>query len=375
MNLSMKVKLARSTAFEMDIDLELPLSGFTAVYGDSGAGKTTLLRCLAGLETPTAGSTITLNDVAWVSDHCHVPPEQRGIGYVFQDARLFPHLSVRGNLEYSKLYTSKWASDSQLPSLKQVVQWLALTPLLDRPTTELSGGQAQRVAIARALLCSHKLLLMDEPVSALDPAARQDTLECLEQVHRESRIPVIYVSHNIEEVTRLADQLVVLHDGTVTAHGPTLDMCSRINLALAHEEEAAAILRGTVMRIDDSFRLTEVDTGSGTLFLAHSNYKIGDVLQVRIPARDVSITLEGPQNTSILNVLPARIIELEDGRDSRVLLQLAHGDQKFLARVTRKSVDALKLRTGLEVYAQIKSVALLSQMHGISPQHTGDTSS
>ncbi len=366
MSLHTRIQLTRESGFSLDVELDVPLQGITAVYGDSGTGKTTFLRCLAGLESPARGSYIKLNGVHWLNETVTLATEKRGVGYVFQDARLLPNLSVLANLEFAETLSSRWHSGSDLPTSAQVIQWLGLERFLDQPTTKLSGGQAQRVAIARALLCSHNLLLMDEPVSALDPTARQEILSYLERVHHESQVPIIYVSHNIEEASRLADHLVLMAEGRVAAQGPTLDMCSRIDLPLAHEEDAAAILSGTVTNYDKQFCLTEVDTGAGTLYLARKNSQVGSTLRVRIPARDVSISLREPEQSSILNVLPARILDVDESDEGRVLLQLAHGEQRFLARVTRKSAEELQLRPDLEIYAQIKSVALLNDGHATS---------
>jgi molybdate transport system ATP-binding protein len=238
---------------------------------------------------------------------------------------------------------------------------MELDQLMHLSVAELSGGQAQRVAIARALLSSHKLLLMDEPVSALDPAARARVLNCLQRVHRDLKTPVIYVSHNLEEITNLSDRIAIMADGQILEQGPTMDMCSRPELAMAQEEHAAAILGATVLNHDKDYMLTEVSTGAGCLYLALGDHNIGDTVRIRIPARDVSVVLERPENTSILNVLHSKIEHLQDSGDGRVLLRLAHDKQHFLARLTRKSVENLGLVEGLMVYAQIKSVALLTE--------------
>ncbi|MFT5483079.1 MAG: molybdate transport system ATP-binding protein [Halieaceae bacterium] len=360
MTLKAAVQLNRADGFKLSVDLELPRTGVTALYGHSGAGKTTLLRCIAGLERGELGTEIHCGEDCWQNRSHFVPAEQRGIGYVFQDARLLPHLTTRGNLDYAVKYSGRWHNNPLVPNIDQVVSWLGLESLLNKPATELSGGQAQRVAIARALLCSHNILVMDEPVSALDGLARQHILNYLDSIHRELEIPILYISHNLEEVSVLADHLVVMENGEVIERGSPLALSSQINLDMAHDEQAAAIISGKVSSIDTQFKLTEINLGTQVIYLAQSRHAIGDQVRVRVPARDVSVTLARPERTSILNILPCRIDQLDDSRATGALLRLEHDGQYLLARVTHKSVAKLALEVGMQVFAQIKSVALLS---------------
>lgn len=339
------------------IDTATDNKGFTAIYGHSGAGKTTLLRWIAGLETTCSGH-LTFNQHIWQDEKTFVPTHRRQIAYVFQDARLFPHLSVLANLEYA--YQRRF--NDQGPSLQQVCQWFELEPLLNSNSCQLSGGEQQRVAMARALLSSPQLVMMDEPLGALDSQSREHILCHLETLHRQLPVPVLYVSHNLEEVNRLADQLLLIESGTLVAQGRLLDLCTRLNLSLSHEENAASIIEATIEQHDSDYFLTRLAIDNKLpLFLTHTDSKVGEKVRVRIPARDISITLQRPEQTSILNILPACIDEIEICSGARVLLRLRVANQYLLVRLTRKSVDQLQLKPGLNVYAQIKTVALLRE--------------
>ena len=249
------------------------------------------------------------------------------------------------------------------PSRDEVCEWLQLQKLLERGVAELSQGQQQRVALARALLSAPVILFLDEPLANLDLNSRTHILRHLERVSRELSIPIIYVSHDMEEVARLADWLMVMEEGRLTAQGPTLELCSRLELALAHEEQAAAIVHARLIRQDRVYGLSELELEGQPLFVTAVNAPQGASIRLRLPARDVSLCLEAPSNTSILNIFKARVTDIENSKASRVLVRLQTGKQFLLARVTRKSIASLRLKIGATVYAQVKSVALLSQIH------------
>ncbi len=355
--LELQISLKTETDFQLTIDCNIPDTGVTAIYGPSGSGKTTMLRCIAGLQAADEGSHIVYRGTSWQSDHQFLPPWQRNIGFVFQDARLFPHLTVRQNLDYA-MQRRKAGSDI---NLEKVTQWLHLENLLCRPATQLSGGQQQRVAIARALLSGPRLLLLDEPLANLDKAARQQCLHYLQRLRDSLDLPMLYVSHDIEEVSQLADHLVLLRGGEIEAQGSVLDLCSRLDTRLSHEEQAATIVVGTLRQHDTHFGLSEIDVESHTLLVNQLAEPLGASCRLRIPARDISISRQRASDSSILNILPVKLVEIEVTSSARMLLRLALGDQYLLARVTRKSVTELQLEVGDSLYAQIKSVALLSE--------------
>lgn len=354
--LQLDIRYRAEDGFSLQLACELPGSGITAVYGPSGSGKTSLLDCIAGLRDPGPDGIVRLGNTSWQEAGHPVPPWQRGIGYVFQDARLFPHLNVEANLRYP---LSRRTGSSTV-SFEQVVQWLELGSLLLRPVDTLSAGQKQRVAIGRALLCSPQLLLLDEPLANLDHAASQQCLRCLQGLSAELELPMLYVSHDIEEVSQLADHLLLLEQGQLVEQGSLLSLCSRLDTRLAHDEQAAAILAATVSRHDDHYNLTELSVEGHPLLVNRMPHAPGKSRRVRIPARDVSICRTRPPDSSILNIFPVTVTEIEQTNASRVLLQLSLGSQSLLARITRKSVAELKLQTGDKVYAQVKSAALLT---------------
>jgi len=351
-----RLEVPRSEAFCLSVDVDLPLSGVSAVYGPSGCGKTTLLACLAGLLPAEAGSEILFDGEIWQSGSQCLPAHQRNVGYVFQDARLFPHLDVSGNLDFAE----QRRRSNKGPGREDICSWLELDDLLNRQVHELSRGQQQRVAIARALLRNPGILLLDEPLANIDLAGRADILGNLATLNRELDIPIIYVSHDMEELARMADWLLVLEGGKLVAQGPMLELCSHLQLALAHEEQAAAIVTAAVVGQDTEYGLTELDLEGQALYVTGRDHPRDSTMRLRIPARDVSLCLQRPQQTSILNVFETRVDEIEDSPESRLLVRLQLGGQYLLARLTRKSIDTLALKVGDNVYAQVKSVALLS---------------
>ncbi|MCK9529581.1 MAG: molybdenum ABC transporter ATP-binding protein [Gammaproteobacteria bacterium] len=341
--------------FSVDVDLRLPGRGVTALFGPSGSGKTTALRLIAGLERADDGF-VSVNGEVWQDGSRFLPAHKRPLGYVFQEASLFPHFSVRGNLDYGRR-RAKAAMDDE--ALESVVELLGIGHLLARMPDGLSGGERQRVAIARALAVNPRLLLMDEPLAALDLKRKHEILPYLERLHDELSIPVLYVSHSPDEVARLADHLVLMENGRALASGPCLELMNRPDLSLAQREDGESLLAATVVEHDEQDHLTRVAFTGGELWLPRHDLAPGNTVRVRIHARDVSLSLTRPSGTSILNILPATVLEFDDIDSGQSMVRLQVGGVALLARITRRSVRALALAPGQGVYAQIKSVALV----------------
>jgi len=344
--------------FTLDVDLHLPGRGVSALFGASGSGKTTCLRAIAGLEH-APGGYLDVNGEVWQDDNSglFVPTCQRPIGYVFQEASLFPHLTVRRNLEYGMRRVPEAA---RKVSLQQAVELLGIAPLLERMPDRLSGGEKQRVAIARALATSPRILLMDEPLAALDLKRKQEILPYLERLHDELEIPLIYVSHAPDEVARLADHLVVLEQGRALASGSLSETLARLDLPIRLGEDAGVVLEGEIAELDAEWHLARVAFAGGSLWVRDNGIPIGQHVRVRILARDISIALETHPDVSILNVLPATVEQLaDDTHPALALVRLNAGGAALVARITRRSAAKLELRPGLNVWAQIKAVALV----------------
>lgn len=355
MTIEARFLIARDT-FTLNVDLHLPERGITSLFGPSGCGKTTILRAIAGLDRHE-GAILKVGNTTWQDNHHFMAPHERPLGYVFQEASLFPHLSIRRNLEYGQKRIP--AGERHIP-FEQAVELLDIGKLLDRKPDTLSGGERQRVAIARALLVSPRLLLMDEPLAALDINRKQEILPYIESLQRQLDIPIIHVSHSPEEVARLADHLVLLNEGTVVAAGDAHEMFTRLDLPLALGADAAAIIEATVGGHDEQYHLTYLDFAGGEMCIPREDLDTGSTVRLRIAARDVSLTLNRQADTSILNIIPAVIDELNDDSDAQVTVRLLAGGIPILARVTRKSAAELRLKTGNSVFAQVKSVALLN---------------
>lgn len=347
---------AQLGAFNLDVDLQLPGRGVIALFGHSGSGKTTVLRSMAGLER--FAGRLTVDGEVWQDDDTFMPVHKRPIGYVFQEASLFPHLSVRQNLSFG---LKRIPAAERHIELEQVAEWLGISHLLSRQPQRLSGGERQRVAIARALLTSPRLLLMDEPLSALDTNSKAEILPYLERLHDELSIPVIYVSHSPDEVARLADHLVLMEQGSVVASGPIGELMTRLDLSIAREQEAESILETVVEEHLPEDHLTRLSFSGGSVFTRMVDADPGTSQRVRIHARDVSIALQAHQDSSILNVLPATILEFAPLTDWQMLVRLGLGEDgsiPLLSRITRRSANHLSLEVGKKVFAQVKSVVL-----------------
>lgn len=346
----------RQGGFTLDAELQIPSSGVTGLFGPSGCGKTTLLRAIAGLEHHADGY-LRVGDRVWQDGRHFLPPHRRSLGYVFQEASLFEHLSVKGNLEYG---ASRVPRGDRRDSMKEAIELLEITRLLERRPASLSGGERQRVAIARALAVSPELLLMDEPLAALDIGRKQEIIPYIESLHRELKIPVIYVSHQPDEVSRLADHLVLLNSGRIMASGDVHDVFTRLDLPLAAGNEAAAVIEAVVAGHDEHYRLTHMEFSGGRITMARIEAAVGSRVRLRLAARDVSVTLERQSGTSILNILPATVDALKPDGDTLVIVRLLADKAAILAHITRKSADELNLMPGKPVFVQIKSIALLT---------------
>ena len=343
-------------AFTLDARFSVPDRGVSAIFGPSGSGKTTLLRAIAGLERGPI-EYLEIGREIWQDDHRFLPPHKRPVGFVFQEASLFPHLSVEGNLRYGQ----RRARDRG-PGLgfEKVTSLLGVEPLFRRQTTALSGGERRRVAIARALLASPRLLLLAEPLTGLDLESRSEILPYLDRLHEQLEIPVFYVSHQPDEVARLADHLLLMDAGGVLAAGPIAEMLTRIDLPLAHGSEAEAIIDAQVESHDDEFELSYLSSPAGTFTVARLGLTVGQPVRLRILARDVSLTLERQTGTSILNVISVTVDEIAYDSPAQLLVRLDASGVALLARITKKSASALKIEVGKELFAQVKSVAVLS---------------
>ena len=346
--------------FALDVALDLPGRGITAVMGPSGCGKTTLLRCLAGLTRANQGQ-LTVQGIVWQDDATFVPTHQRALGYVFQEAQLFAHLTVRRNLLFGH---ARVPVAARRVSFDSVVELLGLGLLLERMPQGLSGGERQRVAIARALLTSPRLLLMDEPLAALDAARKNEILPYLERLHASLDIPVVYVSHASDEVARLADTLVLLDGGRVRAVGPLSETMARLDLALqggtGFNEGAGVVLHAVVEERDTTWQLARVTFSGGSLWVRDNGHFVGQAVRVRILARDVSVSLQVICDSSIQNSLAGTVEQIaEDTHPALVLLRLRVGSELLLAQLTRRAVAQLRLEIGKTVLAHIKAVALV----------------
>lgn len=352
-------------AFSIDVAFTAPGFGVTALFGPSGCGKTTVLRCMAGL-TRLAGR-LKVGDELWQDDSSgtFLKPYQRRVGYVFQEASLFPHLSVRDNLLYGAKRAT--ADDRSVSiSFDDTVSMLGIGHLLERAPGGLSGGERQRVAVGRALLSRPRLLLMDEPLAALDRLTKEEILPYLEALRTTLSIPIVYVSHDMSEVERLADTLVLLENGRALAVGPLAELEADPGLPLLRAPEAAVTLEARVSSVDERYMLTTLAIDGGALIVPGRRGAIGRKARLRIAASDVSFVRAPIAETSVLNYLPVRIVSLAppDGDDGQINLVAAIGEDgrgaRIVGRITRKSREVLGLEPGVLIYAQIKSVALLA---------------
>jgi molybdate transport system ATP-binding protein len=350
----------RRGEFELRVQGTVALDAITALFGPSGSGKTTLLRALAGLEQHAHGS-IAFDGTVWQSATEHVAPHRRRIGYVFQDGRLFPHLDVRRNLEFAEQRAAKRAASGRRIAFADAVAALDLEPLLARKPASLSGGEQQRVAIGRALLTSPQLLLMDEPLSSLDVGRKREIVPHIEKLPSAFGVPVLYVTHNVDEVARLATNVVLLSAGRVIAQGAVGDIFERIDLwTYTGGREAGAVLQVRVGSASNG--IAALQLGEQILYVPMTAPRSGAALRIRIHARDVAVATERPRHLSIRNVLEAELLRIDLEANVYAELLLAVDGQHLRARITRDAVDDLDLRAGQRLFALIKSVALESTL-------------
>lgn len=342
--------------FALEVDLVLP-GGLTCLFGRSGSGKTSIVNAVAGLLRPDAARIVldgmALHDVA---------PHRREVGYVFQDARLFPHLTVEQNLTYGPRVRGR-----RVEGLARVVELLGIGALLSRRPAALSGGEKQRVAIGRALLSQPRLLLMDEPLAALDEGRKGEILPYIEALRDETGLPILYVSHSLPEVARLATTIAVIEAGRVAVLGPAAEILSDPATAqLMGLRDAGSVLTARIAA-QEADGLTRLETAAGPLWLPRIAGAPGSSLRVRIAAQDVILSRDRPVGLSALNILPARVAALHDGQGPGVLVRLELGDEHILARLTRRSAQALGLEPGVAVHAILKSVAVAQADVGDAP--------
>ena len=342
--------------FALDARFTAPTTGITALFGRSGAGKTSLINVLAGLARPIEGR-IALGDEVLFDDARGVdlPPERRRIGYVFQEGRLFPHMTVRRNLLYG---ANRLAPAERDARFAHIADLLGLERLLRRRPRDLSGGEKQRVAVGRALLTAPRLLLMDEPLASLDPGHKRDILPYIEKLRDAERVPIVYVTHAMEEIVRLADTLVLLSDGTVAAVGPVAELMNRLDLQpLTGRYEAGAVFEVAVAGHDAAYGLTSLAFPAGTLRVPRVDAPVGGRLRLRVRARDVSLALEPPRAISVLNVFAGTVRQVGDVTGPQVDVMVDIGVPLW-ARVTALSVHELGLAPGRPVHALVKAVAI-----------------
>ena len=354
-----EIQLQQTLAdFQLEVDLSLPAQGVTGIFGPSGCGKTSLLRGIAGLSH--AQGTVRIGETVWQQAGFNLPAHQRAIGMVFQDSRLFPHLNVLDNIKFG--YKQLSAREQQAVRLDDAIALLGLSHLLKRFPYQLSGGEKQRVAIARALANCPQLLLMDEPLASLDLHNKQRILPYLQSLQTQWQIPVLYVSHSLDEMARIADHLVLMQHGSVRVHGPLQEVMIQARGDDLDHEDASTVLFGDIAQIDKQWHLAAMHIGEHALWFPHHEVAEGKAIRMRLLARDVSISLTHNREQSIQNVLPATLAQLgATNPQGKQLLQLALEDgQQILAELTARAVAQLKLKPGMQVWAQIKSVALIA---------------
>lgn len=348
----------RQGAFRLDVAFDVPAAGITCVFGPSGCGKTTLLRCIAGFARPEQGH-FSIGDDLWLDSERGrwKPTHRRPLGYVFQEPSLLDHLDVRRNIEYG---LTRVPRAERLITPAQAIEWLRLEPFLHRSTTGLSGGERQRVAIARALLTSPKLLLMDEPLSALDESSRDDILPYLVRLHEELAIPMIYVSHHVREIAHLADHLLVMADGQIVESGAATPLLESRMRGKWTSRSETGFLQAVVEAHDPAYHLTVTRTAFGALLVPRLKLPAGAVVRLHISARDVSIGFHTHADTSILNQVPATVRAMEPAGDGQVTVTLSARNRedgpRIFATITRKSAETLHLNPGDAVVARIKGV-------------------
>jgi len=353
-DLSVDIRV-RFADFTLAVTHDFVAQGITAVFGPSGCGKSTLLRVIAGFETGAQGH-VRYGAEEWLTPRRALPAHKRGVGYVFQDARLFPHLNVRGNLDYAH---KRAAREPARYSFDDVAEVLDLSPLFARSAGQLSGGERQRVALGRALLSRPRLMLMDEPLAALDTRRKAEILPYIARLPRAFGIPVLYVTHALDEVTQLCDRVVALGDGRIVAAGGVAETLERLDvMGVLGRFEAGVALNGQIIGTDRDLHLTRVDLGGVVLDVPEIRQDIGSPVRLRIRARDVSVGTIRPEGISMRNILPATVLEVqEEPATAFAEVVMDVSGQHLRARITRAAVRDLGLQVGQPVFALLKAVA------------------
>jgi molybdate transport system ATP-binding protein len=342
--------------FTIEAEFDIPARGVLGIFGHSGSGKTTLLRCIAGLEKDVQGH-IEVNGQTWLGGNRNLSIQARNIGYIFQESRLFPHLSVLDNLEYGV----KRCDAGHTPlDRKHLYELLNIGHLLGRKPHELSGGEKQRVAIGRAMLKNPQIMLLDEPLASLDAKRKQEILPFLDRLHAELSIPMLYVSHSINEVSRLCDHLLIMEQGRIEFNGNIHDALVSAESPLAMAENAAALLEGIVAKQEKDFNLSIVQTLKGTALQVLGDFTPGQQLRLRVQATDVSLSRTMATESSILNIIEAEITQIVEEPNAYIMVWLVVNSDVLLARVSRKSCHSLKLRVKEKIFMQIKAVSVHS---------------
>lgn len=343
--------------FTVDVDFVIPEKGVLGIFGHSGSGKTTVLRCLAGLENSSQGS-ILVGDVNWMGEGKPLSVQQRNIAYVFQDGRLFPHLTVLENLQYGQSRSAGRNAETKQDNVDQthLLELLNITQLLERYPHQLSGGEKQRVAIGRALLSNPQLLLLDEPLASLDKKHKQEILPYLEALHEELSIPMIYVSHDLDEMLRLCDYMLVMEQGKLQFSGNIHDALVQPESPLATIANAMAVLEGSVSKQEKEFDISTVHTVNGNKFQVPGMLAIGKHVRLVVAASDVSLAKHRVSDSSILNIIEGKVSAVLDQKNGRVLLQINCNQDILLSLISLKSFKGMQLSVGVDVFVQVKAV-------------------
>jgi len=349
-----QLKLA---AFELQVDLQLPASGISVIFGASGSGKTLLMRCFAGLEQPQLGYC-SVNNILWQDStkNYALAAYQRPLAYVFQEACLFPHLNVRQNIDYGR----KRTTGMDALGLQAIIELLNIGHLLDRKPEKLSGGEQQRVALARALAVKPQLLLMDEPLAALDQAHKQEILPYLRRLQQALALPILYVTHSLSELMQLADHLVLMEQGRVRASGNLPSLLTRLDLPFARSQQAASVISAEVLAYDHEFQLLQLKFSGGIISIPQLQLPLGSQVRLQVDARDVSLSLQAPTAVETCNSLPAKVVACLATGFGYITLSLQLGSELLVAQLSLKAAAHLKLEVGQRVYAEIKQAMILN---------------
>ena len=353
------VRLQRED-FLLEAVFDFPQRGALGIFGHSGSGKTTLLRCIAGLESNVQGR-IEVNGSAWLDGSQGLAPQQRAIGYVFQEGRLFPHLTVDSNLRYGVVRSERRSCKEDDAGREKLLDLLNIARLLKRYPYQLSGGEKQRVAIGRALLTCPQMLLLDEPLASVDESRKQEIIPYLERLHEELSIPMLYVSHSLDEMLRLCDRMLVMENGQMVSEGDIHEVLVSPQSPLAKVEHAVAMVEGTVSKQEKPFAITTVHTVNGNAFQVPGLMPIGKHVRLIVFASDVSLAKHRAEQSSILNIIPGRVAGILDKKDGRVLLQVNCNGDILLSLISQKSYERLRLESEPEVFIQVKAVVTKKQ--------------